>query len=129
MNGGPTQRQMCESLFTEMGLRGEALRLAWLAFDEYPEGTVAIALAAFEGHNPAGLFTFKREQGEHRTGASGQRRTGWRMRRGTHGCSYVRDPKGVDVLPAGYGATELQPYPSDQAEPTSEKHAREEAKA
>jgi hypothetical protein len=98
----PNNRQMAESLFSEMKLRGEPLRLAWMAFDEYPEGTVEIALASFEGRNPAGLFTFKREQGEHRTGPAGQRRTGWTMKRGTHGCSYVRDPKGVDVLPAGH---------------------------
>jgi len=102
MNVHYSSREMAESLFSEMGLRGEALRLAWLAFDEAPEGTVEIALAAFEGRSPAGLFTFKREQGEHRQGVGGQRRTGWRMVRGTHSASYVRDPKGVDVLPAGH---------------------------
>lgn len=103
MNDHLAPREMAESLFSEMHLRGEALRLAWMAFDESPEGTVEIALASFEGRNPAGLFTFKREQGEHRAISSpGQRRTGWRMVRGTHGASYVRDPKGVDVLPAGH---------------------------
>jgi hypothetical protein len=94
---------MAEALFGEMHLRGNALRMAWMAFDESPEGTVTMALASFEGTNPAGLFNFKRKQGEHREGGGGQRRTGWRMVRGTHGVSYVRDPKGVDVLPAGYG--------------------------
>jgi hypothetical protein len=102
MNDHLTPREMCESLFVEMGLRGEALRLGWVAFDEYPEGTLAIALAAFEGMNPAGLFTFKLREGEHRQSVPGQRRTGWTMRRGTHGCSYVRDPKGIDMLPAGH---------------------------
>ena len=94
---------MAEALFAEMHLRGNAIKLAWMAFDESPEGTIRIALAAFEGANPAGLFTFKREQGEHRDAEGGQRRTGWRMVRGSHGVSYVRDPRGVDVLPAGYG--------------------------
>ncbi len=30
------------------------------------------------------------------------KRTGYRLVRGTHGISYVRDPNGVDRLPAGY---------------------------
>lgn len=30
-----------------------------------------------------------------------ERRTGFRMVRGSHGCSYVRDPNGVDPLPPG----------------------------
>jgi hypothetical protein len=30
-----------------------------------------------------------------------ERRTGFRMVRGSHGCSYVRDPDGVDPLPPG----------------------------
>jgi len=99
-----TPREMADALFSEMGLRGKALELAWLAFNEHPDGTVAIALAAFEGTNPAGLFTFKREQGEHAVSAgSGQRRTGWTFQRGSHSGTYVRDPKGIDVLPSGYG--------------------------
>lgn len=98
-----TQHDMLEALFSEMGLRDKALRLGWMAFDEYPDGTVEIALASFEGRNPAGLFTFKREQGEHRQSVPGQKRTGWTFVRGSHSGHYVRDPKGVDVLPAGYG--------------------------
>jgi len=34
--------------------------------------------------------------------AGGARRTGYRFVRGTHGGSYVRDPDGTDILPAGY---------------------------
>ena len=30
------------------------------------------------------------------------RRTGWRFVRGTQSGSYVRDPDGIDPLPAGY---------------------------
>ena len=30
------------------------------------------------------------------------RRTGWRFVRGTQSGSYIRDPEGVDPLPAGY---------------------------
>jgi hypothetical protein len=98
-----TNHDMAAALFREMRLTDEGLRLAWLAFNENEEGTVEIALAAFEGRNPAGLFTFKREQGEHLvTRGGGERRTGWRFRRGTHSGTYVRDPKGTDVLPAGY---------------------------
>ena len=33
--------------------------------------------------------------------AGGARRTGYRLVRGTHGGSYVRDPNGTDILPAG----------------------------
>ena len=33
------------------------------------------------------------------------RRTGWRFVRGAHGGTYVRDPDGHDILPAGYDAT------------------------
>jgi hypothetical protein len=36
-----------------------------------------------------------------RIGASGSRRTGYRLIRGTHGGQYVRDPAGTDILPAG----------------------------
>jgi hypothetical protein len=36
-----------------------------------------------------------------RIGASGARRTGYRLIRGTHGVQYVRDPEGTDILPAG----------------------------
>jgi hypothetical protein len=36
-----------------------------------------------------------------RIGASGTRRTGYRLIRGTHGVQYVRDPEGTDILPAG----------------------------
>jgi hypothetical protein len=36
-----------------------------------------------------------------RIGASGDRRTGYRLVRGTHGGQYVRDPAGTDILPAG----------------------------
>lgn len=36
-----------------------------------------------------------------RIGASGERRTGYRLIRGTHGVQYVRDPAGTDILPAG----------------------------
>ena len=36
-----------------------------------------------------------------RIGASGSRRTGYRLVRGTHGGQYVRDPDGTDILPAG----------------------------
>jgi hypothetical protein len=36
-----------------------------------------------------------------RIGASGSRRTGYRLIRGTHGGQYVRDPAGTDLLPAG----------------------------
>ncbi len=36
--------------------------------------------------------------------AGGQRRTGIRFVRGTHGGSYVRDPNGTDILSAGYQA-------------------------
>ncbi len=34
--------------------------------------------------------------------AGSARRTGWRFVRGTQSGSYVRDPDGVDPLPAGY---------------------------
>jgi hypothetical protein len=33
---------------------------------------------------------------------AGVRRTGYRFVRGTHGGTYVRDPEGCDILPAGY---------------------------
>jgi hypothetical protein len=102
VDGDLSSRDMAQSLFAEMKLSGASLRLAWLAFDEYPESTVAVALASFEGVNPAGLFTFKLRQGEHKVAGAGQRRTGWTMVRGTHGVSYRRDPKGIDVLPAGH---------------------------
>ena len=36
-----------------------------------------------------------------RIGSSGDRRTGYRLIRGTHGGQYVRDPAGTDILPAG----------------------------
>jgi hypothetical protein len=36
-----------------------------------------------------------------RIGADGDRRTGYRLIRGTHGGQYVRDPAGTDILPAG----------------------------
>ena len=36
-----------------------------------------------------------------RIGASGDRHTGYRLVRGTHGGQYVRDPAGTDILPAG----------------------------
>jgi hypothetical protein len=36
-----------------------------------------------------------------RIAASGARRTGYRLIRGTHGGQYVRDPAGTDILPAG----------------------------
>jgi len=36
--------------------------------------------------------------------AGGGRRTGYRFIRGTHGGSYVTDPKGTDMLPAGVEA-------------------------
>lgn len=31
-----------------------------------------------------------------------RRRTGYRMVRGSHGATYVRDPQGTDPLPLGY---------------------------
>ncbi len=34
--------------------------------------------------------------------AGGKRRTGYKFVRGTHGGSFVRDPDGTDILPAGY---------------------------
>jgi hypothetical protein len=34
--------------------------------------------------------------------AGGGRRTGIRFVRGTHGGSYIRDPNGTDILPAGF---------------------------
>jgi hypothetical protein len=98
-----TQRQMAEALFDEMGLKGEGLRLAWLAFNESEDGTVDVALASFEGQTPAGLFTHKIRRDEHLVGRdAGRRRTGWRFVRGTHGGTYKRDPKGTDTLPVGY---------------------------
>jgi hypothetical protein len=36
-----------------------------------------------------------------RSGAKRDRRTGFRFVRGTHGGSYVHDPEGIDVIPAG----------------------------
>jgi hypothetical protein len=39
--------------------------------------------------------------------ADGQRRTGIRFVRGTHSGTYIRDPEGTDVVPAGY---EEPPY-------------------
>lgn len=39
-----------------------------------------------------------------RPGERQRPRTGYRMVRGSHGASYVRDPQGTDRLPAGYGA-------------------------
>jgi hypothetical protein len=41
------------------------------------------------------------------TRAGSGRRTGIRFVRGTHGGSYVRDPEGTDMLPAGH---EEPPY-------------------
>ena len=34
--------------------------------------------------------------------AGGERRTGYRFVRGTHGGHYVRDPQGRDSLPSGF---------------------------
>ena len=34
--------------------------------------------------------------------AGGTRRTGFKFIRGTHGGSFVRDPEGTHILPAGY---------------------------
>lgn len=34
--------------------------------------------------------------------AGGARRTGYKFVRGSHGGSYVRDPQGTDMLPAGH---------------------------
>lgn len=97
-------RVMAEALFADLGLRGEALRLGWVAFEENAEGTIQLALSSFEGQNPAGVFEFRRRRGDHQV-AGGQRRTGWRFVRGTHGGTYVRDPRGVDTPPPGYDLT------------------------
>jgi hypothetical protein len=35
-----------------------------------------------------------------KVGESADRRTGFRLIRGTHGGQYVRDPEGTDILPA-----------------------------
>lgn len=34
--------------------------------------------------------------------AGGARRTGYKFVRGSHGGSYIRDPQGTDILPAGH---------------------------
>lgn len=34
--------------------------------------------------------------------AGRRRRTGYRLVRGTHSGTYVRDPQGTDILPSGY---------------------------
>jgi hypothetical protein len=44
-------------------------------------------------------------RGNVRSGAG--RKTGFRFVRGTHGGSYIRDPEGTDIVPAGW---EEPPY-------------------
>jgi hypothetical protein len=62
-----------------------------------------VALECFEAHNPAGLLIRRLRDGDHmRHLRRGEKRTGWRWVRGTHSGTYVRDPKGTDVLPPGY---------------------------
>jgi hypothetical protein len=54
--------------------------------------------------DPDGLRDYFYEVIEERLWRGGQkreRRTGIRMVRGSHGCTYVRDPDGVDTLPVG----------------------------
>lgn len=101
---GPDIRQEATSLFTDMGLENSALIAAWGAFEQEPGGTVAIALASFEGRNPAGLFLYLIGRGDHKRAAmNSKRRTGWTWVRGTHSGTYVRNPRGTDPLPSGYG--------------------------
>ena len=90
-------------LFADLRLEGDALGRAWTAFEESAEGTVKVALSCFgEGiHSPDRLFVWFLGRGEHKR-VNGQRRTGWERKTGTHGDSYVRNPRGVDPLPRGF---------------------------
>lgn len=82
---------------------GDALALS-------PEGTLRCAreaalYASRHGGTGAGLLVTMLERDEHlQDSQTPQRRpTGWRFVRGTHSGTYVRDRKGTDPLPAGYG--------------------------
>jgi hypothetical protein len=44
-----------------------------------------------------------------RGGEKRERRTGIKIVRGTHGCTYVRDPEGTDTLPPG-----IEPPPENR---------------
>ena len=94
---------MAQVLFADLELKGAGLDEAWKAFEENEAGTVQCALDSFGRHRPAAqVFLGKVRAGEHRRRL--ERRTGWRMVRGSHGVSYVRDPRGVDPLPLPHNA-------------------------
>jgi transcription initiation factor IIE alpha subunit len=52
------------------------------------------------------------EQRLWRGGEKRERRTGIKMIRGTHGCTYVRDPEATDMLPPG-----VEPPPESREVP------------
>jgi hypothetical protein len=75
----------------------------WEAFQAEPDSCERLALRAMSGQNPVALFLSELRAGAHLEPEHVPvRYTGWRFVRGSHGGSYVRDPRGLDRLPAGY---------------------------
>jgi hypothetical protein len=97
-------------LLQSFKLRPRQKARVWDAYLENPEGLERVALQAQgigneNGNTGAGLLLTMIERGDHLSEATrgGRRVTGWRFIRGTHSGSYVRDKRGTDPLPQGYG--------------------------
>jgi hypothetical protein len=100
-----TEKELLQSFNLTPSQKAEVWQ-AWLENDDGVElcAERAQAKGRRNGNTGAGLLLHMIRGGEHRITADETRRTvtGWKFQRGTHGGSYVRDPKGTDPLPAGY---------------------------
>lgn len=99
------------ALLRSFALTRAQRREVWAHWQDCPEGVERVALDAREiatrnGNSGAGLFLHMLRKGEQFEAVLADRRriTGWRWTRGTHGETWIRDPKGRDIPPRGYAA-------------------------
>lgn len=113
-----------KGLLSGFGFSRALKREVYAAWLEAPDGVRRCALRARaagerDGTTGAGLLVTMLRAGEHRLTAnpSAQRVTGWRFVRGSHGGTYVEDPKGTDRLPPAYDLVTRSTIPRAEPEP------------